>query len=99
MSTQYTSSTQPSSRDLVWYGLKRVEITVLLHIIGAVLAVIASIALFATLPFYGAASPKIAYYGLAPSVAASLVWFIITVLFIALTSFIFLMPALSYFTM
>jgi hypothetical protein len=61
--------------------------------------VIASIALFATLPFYGAASPKIAYYGLAPSVAASLVWFIIAVLFIALTSFIFLMPALSYFTM
>ena len=99
MSTQYTSSTQPSSRDLVWYGLKRVEITVLLHIIGAVLAVIASIALFATLPFYGAASPEIAYKGQAPSVAASLAWLIIAVLFIALTSFIFLMPALSYFTM
>jgi hypothetical protein len=61
--------------------------------------VIASIALFATLPFYGAASPEIAHTGQAPSVAASLAWFIIAVLFIALTSFIFLMPALSYFTM
>jgi MFS family permease len=99
MSTQYTSSTQPSSRDLVWYGLKRLETTVLLQIIGAVLAVIASIALFATLPFYGAASPQIVHLGRAQSVAAGLAWFIIAVLFIAFTSFIYFMPSLSYFTM
>jgi len=99
MTQQAPSSSQPLTRDTVLAGLKSLGTATFLQAIGAVLVVIAAVALLAVLPFYGPASPAIAVVGMAQSVAAGLSWFIVAVIFITIINYSYLLPSATQLTM
>lgn len=96
MSTHQELSTRSSSGELAWRGLRGLGVAALLQVMGATLVLVAAIALYATLPFYGAASPEIAADLGARSVAASLAWFTTAVVLTAFTNFKYLAPSLKH---